>query len=342
MKTLSFLVIINGVATLIGVLESLSIYQAFNINNNFLLTLRYVQNYGDFSFGILEYFFLLSQFTTFFINILINFIISDNKTLKKLKVLRALSFLISIINIILSTGRTTILLFIIGLITTTYLLGNKKIKKIHLISSLIIFVFLFGLYSFVLNKGVSSNGNLLTDLYYNISFYLSSGIQSLDFLIANKDSLMTGGLFTFRTLFAILNQIGINVEVVNLVKEFTPTNLSSNVYSVYEIYLRDFGFAGVFLIQFLLGIIYAYVFNRLKNGKIKYLLIYSMLMYSLVMQPFQDQYFSLLSTYIQIIIITFIFFNTKIFLGDYNFRIPIRRTLLYYGANKRNVINGWP
>lgn len=309
---LTLLVLINLLAAVLGVKKALDIVNIFNINSNMFTTLRYSINYQGFSYGILEYFFLLSFFTTFYINIIIN---SDKNRMvvnKKLKLLFLISIITSLICAILTTGRTFILLLIIGMIITNYYSKKNKIRILTIVTWFIVFLLVFGFYSIILNKGTGDSNSIFESLINNFTFYWSSGLQGLDYFIVSN-TVSSGGFYTFRVILAILNKIGFDVEVVNLVREFTPTKTSTNVYTMYELYIRDFNILGIILIQYFLGVIYAYVYVKLKKAKPSFQMIYIMLVYALIMQPFQDQYFSLLSMYAQIVVINIIFFKTRLF-----------------------------
>src|SRR5438128_12375967 len=105
----------------------------------------------------------------------------------------------------------------------------------------------------------------------------------------------------FRTIFAVFNKIGFEIEVPPLIKEYQYTPFASNVYTVYQPYFDDFSVFGILLIQFFLGLFHGFLYKKIESRKPIYIILYSISLYPLFMQFFQDQYFNLLSTWIQYI-----------------------------------------
>jgi oligosaccharide repeat unit polymerase len=90
-----------------------------------------------------------------------------------------------------------------------------------------------------------------------------------------------------------------NIQPVALIKEFTYVPDLTNVYTVYEVYFRDFSYSGILIPPlFLVGHYWLYRKALLFGGV--WIFYYSASVYPLVMQFFQDQYFSILSLWIQV------------------------------------------
>jgi len=136
--------------------------------------------------------------------------------------------------------------------------------------------------------------------------YSIAAVSSFDYLV-NSNLSQTWGSMTFRTPLAVLKAIGIPVEVPDLIQPSPLTRIPSNVYTVFSPYYRDFGVVGVGFFLLLLGTLHGWVFRQLKTGMPIFIVANALLFYALLMQFFQDQYFSLMSQWIQILGWTYVF-----------------------------------
>lgn len=136
--------------------------------------------------------------------------------------------------------------------------------------------------------------------------YSVAAVSSFDYLV-NSSLPQTWGSMTFRTPLAVLKAIGVPVEVPNLIQPSPLTRIPSNIYTVFSPYYRDFGVIGVGFFMLLLGALHGWVFRQLKTGMPIIIVANALLFYALLMQFFQDQYFSLMSQWIQILGWTYVF-----------------------------------
>lgn len=154
--------------------------------------------------------------------------------------------------------------------------------------------------------------DLTSDSAFRSSFalhakmYSIAAVGSFDYLV-NSNVPQTWGSMTFRTPLAVLRALGILVEVPELIQAYPPTRISVNIYTVFSPYYRDFGVIGVGFFMLVLGALHGWVFRQLKSGIPMIVVANALLFYALLMQFFQDQYFSLMSQWIQILGWTYIF-----------------------------------
>jgi oligosaccharide repeat unit polymerase len=113
---------------------------------------------------------------------------------------------------------------------------------------------------------------------------------------------------TFRTPLAVLRFLGAPVEVPEMIQpNVTFASYLINVYTVFSPYYRDFGVVGVGLFLGVLGALHGWIFRQLKTGMPIIIVANALLFYALIMQFFQDQYFSLMSQWIQLLGWTYVF-----------------------------------
>ncbi|NTQ55438.1 oligosaccharide repeat unit polymerase, partial [Enterococcus faecium] len=77
-------------------------------------------------------------------------------------------------------------------------------------------------------------------------------------------------------------------------------------------YLYDFGPIYALIVQFIIGTLHGVSFKNMSMKKPFWIFLYSILIYPLLMQFFQDQYFSIFSTWMQLIIVGFLTLKTDL------------------------------
>ncbi|MCD1258757.1 oligosaccharide repeat unit polymerase [Paenibacillus athensensis] len=205
---------------------------------------------------------------------------------------------------LLATGRTYIMLpavMIVGLLLIT--------RKLSPLKGLLYFV-IFGLISFavmglIFNKGVdleSSYTENVTSITDSLKIYMLGSLPAFDQYMQSDVTFGYGG-YMFRFFFALLDAVGIHADVPALIQSYQQVPMLTNVYTIYQTYYADFSLVGVVLIQFLLGCWHSLLYVNAAKGKLLYMLLYAFFLYPLFMQFFQDQYFNLLSTWLQIILL---------------------------------------
>jgi len=77
--------------------------------------------------------------------------------------------------------------------------------------------------------------------------------------------------------------------------------MPTNVYTVYQPYIRDFGALGGVSVLFILGFLHAELYRRatVRSPHAIYVLLFALSLFPLAMQVFQDMYFSVLSLWVQ-------------------------------------------
>ena len=216
-----------------------------------------------------------------------------------------LSIAISLAYCYLSTGRTFILLLACMILGPSALAGKVRFKGAILIGAF----FLSGVIGIaaLTSKGINAGENASSNVD---SFLQSSRSYTVAPLIAfsNKISLFEArkptlfGEHVFRTWYAILHAMSIiKSPPPQLVQEFSFVPDATNVYTVYQPYVIDFGYFG-FVIVALFPLLHIYLYRRARMHGAIYSLLYSAMLYPLLMQFFQDQYFSLMSQWIQLVL----------------------------------------
>ncbi|MDK0799570.1 O-antigen ligase [Clostridium perfringens] len=260
-------------------------------------------------YGILKYFNILS---CSFTNIMLIVYFGGYKE-KWFKTCVFLSTFTSISIAILLTGRGYLLTILIIILANLYIsISNRKKGNRYIFIFILVFFAVFIIYTLVLRKSEIQSFSINDKIEYifnELAVYTSGSIPALDKLI-NTCSIQEYGINIFRTILAILNSVGFNFDVVSLVRESSNTgNLSSNLYTFYDPYIRDFGYISGMLFQFIFGTMHSYFYVKSKKNKnIKFKYFYIITLPALVNQPLIDKYFSVLTTWIYYILILIFYY----------------------------------
>jgi oligosaccharide repeat unit polymerase len=309
-QILESLILIKYIIQLIQVFRNEYLY-------NVLFTLKRAM-----SIGLIERTLLLI-YTRTFINAFTFFLIivyysSSIKNKKKYKKIVLNQILICSISVISRLDRNSILLMSLTIFVIVMIVKEIKNKellsygvKFSLISLLSFLVFSFNKYANLLNQ------NTVYDLTIGkLGGYISGSLVAFQQWNKFNDLDFSLGTNTFRFFYAILNRLGYDIEVPKLVNDFITIGLNSNtnVYTIYYFYAQDFGLFYAMIIMLFLGIFHGFLYKKMCSKNPYWVYWYALSCYPLFMQFFQDQYFSLLSTWLQYLVFGFILFRSNLFI----------------------------
>lgn len=210
-----------------------------------------------------------------------------------------ISLLLSVVYALLSTGRTYFFLLVTALAFIALLQRRARLTQIAGAALVLLSAAFFGL-GMLANKIGADTPNIdalsATDA---LMLYLLGGIAAFDLTLLAPPSLQWG-LNAMRTPLAVLQALGADVTVLPLVKEYVNVPVPTNVYSALQPYHADFGWLGIVGFYALFGLLHGRLYRaaRRPDADPRVIVYASMAMYPLLLQFFQDQYLSLLSTWI--------------------------------------------
>ncbi|GAD02736.1 hypothetical protein AALB_2816 [Agarivorans albus MKT 106] len=144
-----------------------------------------------------------------------------------------------------------------------------------------------------MGKVGEGSGGALSALYV----YLLGGVSAIDVVLSTQPDLAYGSN-TFRTFYAVLAKLGFEWNPVKLVKDYVYIPHATNVYTVFYPYYLDFGLSYILISQFVFGVFHTVLYKGAIRGGYGYILAYSISVYALFIQWFQDQYLSLLTSWL--------------------------------------------
>ena len=245
--------------------------------------------------------------TSVVIGVLFIYAFCNNFFMNKKNYYLVLPIVLSMIESLLTSGRSLFMkLIIIFLLCFLYfkIKKDKQINKktiiygaISIISILLIFYIMLPL------LGRSTN---ISFIKY-ITFYFSCGIPSFDlFLTKIPEHAGYIGEETFTGLYLLLNKF---TRVSSYGWE-TIGGMHSNIYTSLKAYYYDFGYIGVCILQLLFGFLSTIYYNFSKSNKnIIFLVIYFYYIYIFIEQIRAEQFYYLISsTTISILLIIIVMY----------------------------------
>ncbi|RPG34539.1 MAG: oligosaccharide repeat unit polymerase [Muricauda sp. TMED12] len=221
--------------------------------------------------------------------------------------LAGISFAFSLASMILLTGRTFILLLFVLVGTALFSRRYGKGREVlwtYLVPCLCVAIISLVATTVWQSRFGMANPSLLAGIQEHLLHYIPSPTAAFSLQVQSNESLAYGQ-HTFRTIYAVLHKLGFDVEVVSLVRPYVLVPISTNVYTVFSPYYADIGWFGVATASLVFGIITGVV-NQLGPSQSRPLIsiLFAILIYALILQFFQDQYMSLLSQWIQLLLAT--------------------------------------
>ena len=295
---------------------------------NVFKSIRYETAVNNVGFGMYSYMVTLSCFVGLFSG----YVYWQNKT-KKNKFIYIIALVISILYAFATMGRSPILMAI-SLNLAMFLVNNQKVKVKQFILPLLVFIFIFLGVGILLDKGGSVNSSLTENADASVETfveYLLTPMNAIDRVLHQPLLVHEEGRRTLRFFYVVGHALGINNANLNdfdIVDSFIFVPYPVNVYTLYNPYVRDFGALYSLLWIFIFMFIHSNAFMKLKYSTKVFLprIIYSFMFFPLVMVLFNDQYISLLSTWIQLLLIVgviYFIFWCKV-KGVIYFFLPVR------------------
>ena len=188
--------------------------------------------------------------------------------------------------------------FVYYFITVFYILfWQKRLNVKKVIYSMLLILGL--MYVVTVLRSINATGQTLTE---TLLIYTVTSIPALHIATFSRSKFF--GYYSFRVFYVWINKLGFTIPLSPVLSEFTMTPLPTNVYSYIKPYYLDFGYVGVFLLPFLIAFIHNYFYFSARRGSYVYLFLTSVLMYPLLMQVFEENYFRQFSNICYSVILT--------------------------------------
>jgi oligosaccharide repeat unit polymerase len=170
---------------------------------------------------------------------------------------------------------------------------------------------IFAVVGYLLGKGASKDVPFTENvgtMAHEIRFYVLSGTVGFDRVVRGFLTLAPEPR-TLRFFVAMAKAFGAKVDVPDIVMPFVDTPQTTNVYTMYLTYYTDFGWMGVAIIPFLLGLVAGIVYQGFRRGIPHCYILYAYFIGSLVLGIAGDMFVAALSHWVQIGVYTFVLFR---------------------------------
>ncbi|RKL61648.1 oligosaccharide repeat unit polymerase [Thermoanaerobacteraceae bacterium SP2] len=259
---------------------------------------------------------------------LVSSIIFYSNPIRKNKRFFLISLIIASFFTVTGGNRGIMFMLVLAIFFSYIIVKNPKNIKVFFILQMVTLIILTIFIVFSFMKFVyQDQSNTFEFIMNHMRVYFStSTLAFVQWAESSRDYLY--GANTFRFFLAILNTIGYNIEVPRTVQEFVWVYGDlTNVYTVLYYYAKDFGLFYAFIIQLVLGMIHGFFYKRsvlFKGIRPFFIGVQSLLYFPLIDQFFDDKYFSIFSTWVQLVFWTWLF-TRKGFLISTNKTIDEKR-----------------
>lgn len=209
-------------------------------------------------------------------------------------------------NCFFTMARTEILLCLSSVSYAWYyekkFISKEKIKYKFIIFIGVLFLMLFCVFAFLTNR--TEDGSI----FQSLIMYMGYNLVTFDKYYINFPQ-ETNGINVFNTIFKIFQSINIHPQFWSNLKSI-PIYDSYTTGTAISIAYIDFGQIGTFILFFILGYIYRILYNFLIKGNFIFVILYSFIIFPLLISFF-DYTFSYILWLYYFIILIFIYIFTK-------------------------------
>jgi oligosaccharide repeat unit polymerase len=194
-----------------------------------------------------------------------------------------------------STGRSPVLLLLIGLLCILWLYYPRKARKLAF-AGFIAFAALFVVNQIKLEKmGSRADASLSQNIPHvaeGVATYMFGGLVAFETAIQHPGSIQNNWhLYTY--FIRILNKFGLNLDEPREFLEYVNVNrgVDINVYTIYFGYYSDYGFVGVAFLLCGLGFVTTVIFRKAVHGNPVAALLLGPAIFGILMTVFAESFF---------------------------------------------------
>lgn len=281
------------------ILTPFYIFKAFsNLGDNFVNLFSAIRhNAGDFvnNIGILKYLKTLNP-------VLLIIAILQSKNLSRW-IIYYLLFLNCLMGFVIMEKGT----FFLIMVTVLYLLN---LKQIITLKTIVISMGLFLVMSFAFNLLRHNDTNASFADFFAV--YIISPCAAFETITPESSDYWGAATFPF---FYNLSNIFFDSDfnIVSKVKEFVFVPIPTNVYTIMQPFYEDFGYLGIGIFGIITGVLAGFIYKRSNLESPIMIGAYIYILYSFILQFFQENIFVSLSVVIQFYFFMWIFYSKSVY-----------------------------
>lgn len=280
-----------------------------------LLMFRYFRSVQGVDIGFIKYSLTFTIFSALII--LVDFYNRlEKRRLTKIRL--TMMFLLSFSLTFLSTSRGTFMFLLISCLGIYSVYNKINVKLVFKTTGITLAVFI--LMATLMKKSMPNEHtskieySVIDKVEYLLYSYSSLPLSAFDKFF-NEPYEITYGEIALRFPQAVLYKMGIlKSPPKELVEKYVKVPDSVNVYTSYYKLIKDFGIIYSFIAMFFFGYLHTHFYNNSRKS-LGALIGFATLLFPLTMTFFEDNYLSILSTWIQIIL--FVYLTNFFVIKDY-------------------------
>lgn len=182
------------------------------------------------------------------------------------------------------------MLFFILIITLFVLYEKRRLKMRSVMLSMGVIVLLFFAFNLSRATDESEYAEETTLLDFVVMYVLSPPVA---FGTISQDISLLPGSHTFQPIYKLLNAWGIGNFQINTerVQDFVFVPISTNIYTIFQPFFEDFKYQGIAFFALIYGTFSGWIYRLYQNGNAVGKIIYTYLIYLLVLQFYQENLF---------------------------------------------------
>ena len=222
-----------------------------------------------------------------------------------------------VIMVMLLSSRGIWFFLIITIVVLRMVIRNDSNRKILLngLLGIVLFILVFIISSFQKFAVAFTNFSMSDKLRLIFTSYFTGPPVAFVNWFDSTHELFYGA-YVFRFFYAIAARIGFDVPVVNTVQPFVYVDgVATNVYTSLHWYANDFGILSIVLVELFLGAFFCILYKKARcnsHPTVFNTIVYSMFIFTIVIQFFYDQLFSIASVWLQRILLLYLFTQTRL------------------------------
>lgn len=273
----NFLYYVSMIITPLYVYRILQIVMMFD-TSDMLYNIRLLAIYGEESFGVLNYSYVLNQ-------VLLIVALWEYPRVPLWKVLTIVAASLLSAFAIMEKGM---LFYLFA--SLAFVLYEKRVIKMRSImiaaASVVLIFFLVNIARDYREDADPNDAMTFVDFF---GIYIMSPAVAFEFV--EEDVSPQWGSNTFQTIYLFLNRFGGDYEVNKKIQEYVWVPLPTNVYTIFQPYFEDFKYKGVAFFAMFLGVVSGWLYRLSRNGNGFGKCGYSLMVYVLALQFFQENFF---------------------------------------------------
>lgn len=188
------------------------------------------------------------------------------------------------------------------IIVTLFVSYEKRVLRMRsVVMALCAIVILFFVINITRATEESEYAKETTLLDFFVMYVLSPPVA---FGTLSPDISLQPGSHTFQAIYKLLNNWGVGVFVVNeKTQDFVLVPISTNVYTIFQPFFEDFKYQGIAFFSLIYGTLSGWMYRLYQNGNAVGKVIYTFLIYDLVLQFYQENLFLSFIHFCQFVII---------------------------------------